>query len=61
MWRLAHDPVRSSLHARKPVAIVKENITLKKGVPMKVMWLKQGLTGSAQESAVVAAGAGSGA
>ena len=61
MWRLAHDPVRSSLHARKPVAIVKENVSLKKGVPMKVMWLKQGLTGSAQESAAVAAEAGSGA
>ena len=61
MWRLAHDSVRSILHARKPVAIVKENITLKKGVPMKVMWLKQGLTGSGQESAVVAAGASSGA
>ena len=42
MWRLVHDPVRHALHARKPVAVVKENITLKKGVPMKVLWLKRG-------------------
>ncbi len=42
MWRLTHDPVRHTLHARKPLAIVKENITLKKGVPMKVLWLKRG-------------------
>ena len=56
MWRLAHDPVRHAVHARKPVCVAKDNITLKKGVPMKVMWLKQGLTGTAQEGAVVAAG-----
>ena len=42
MWRLAHDPVRHALHARKPVVIAKENINLKKGVPMKVLWLKRG-------------------
>ena len=42
MWRLTHDPVRHALHARKPMVMVKENITLKKGVPMKVLWLKRG-------------------
>ena len=42
MWRLAHDSVRHALHARKPVAIAKDNIALKKGVPTKVLWLKRG-------------------
>ena len=42
MWRLAHDPVRSAMHARKPMVISKDNITLKKGVPMKVLWIKRG-------------------
>jgi len=31
MWRLAHDPVRHVLHARKPFVINTENIILKKG------------------------------
>ena len=42
MWRIAHDPVRHALHARKPMVIAKDNISLKKGVPMKVVWLKRG-------------------
>ena len=42
MWRLAHDPVRHTLQARKPLVMAKENITLKKGVPMKMLWLKRG-------------------
>ena len=42
MWRIAHDPVRHALHARKPMVIAKDNISLKKGVPMKVLWLKRG-------------------
>ena len=42
MWRITHDPVRHVLHARKPMVIAKDNISLKKGVPMKVLWLKQG-------------------
>ena len=33
MWCLAHDPVRHALHARKPLIMAKENITLKKGCP----------------------------
>ena len=31
MWRLAHDPVRHVLHARKPFVINAENIILNKG------------------------------
>ena len=42
MWRLAHDPVRHILHARKPLVINTENLSLKKGVPMKVLWVKRG-------------------
>ena len=40
MWRLQHDPVRHCLHARKPVAIAMDNISLKKGIPMKVLWMQ---------------------
>ena len=40
MWRLSHDPVRHFLHARKPMAIAMDNISLKKGIPMKVLWMK---------------------
>ena len=39
MWRLAHDPVRHALHARKPMVITMGNISLKKGIPMKVLWI----------------------
>ena len=42
MWRLTHDSVRHILHARKPFVINTENLSLKKGVPMKVLWLKKG-------------------
>ena len=42
MWRLAHDPVRHVLHARKACMINAENIILEKGVPMKIVWLKKG-------------------
>ena len=42
MWRLTHDPVRHFLHARKPMVITMENITLKKGIPTKVLWMKRG-------------------
>ena len=42
MWRLTHDPVRHFLHARKPMVIAMDNISLKKGIPMKVMWIKHG-------------------
>ena len=31
MWRLAHDPVRHALHARKPFVINAENVSLKRG------------------------------
>ena len=41
MWRLAHDPVRHCLGARKPFVITSEVLHLKKGVPVKVMWLKK--------------------
>ena len=37
MWRLTHDIVRHILHARKPFVINTENLSLKKGVPMKVL------------------------
>ena len=40
MWRLTHDPVRHFLHARKPMVIAMDNISLKKGIPMKVLWMK---------------------
>ena len=42
MWRLTHDPVRHVVHARKPMVIAKDNISLKKGIPMKVLWIKHG-------------------
>ena len=42
MWRLTHDPVRHFLHARKPMVIAMDNISLKKGIPMKVLWIKHG-------------------
>ena len=42
MWRLTHDPVRHFLHARKPMVIVVDNISLKRGIPMKVLWIKHG-------------------
>ena len=42
MWRLTHDPVRHCLHARKPMVITMDNITLKKGIPTKVLWMKRG-------------------
>lgn len=41
MWRLAYDGVRHALHARKPFIITSEVLHLKKGVPVKVMWLKK--------------------
>ena len=40
MWRLVHDPVRHFVHARKPMVIAADNISLKKGIPMKVLWIK---------------------
>ena len=52
MWRLTHDSVRHNLHARKPLTIAKENIALKKGVPMKVLWLKRGEASLSQPGAV---------
>ena len=42
MWRLTHDPVRHVLHALQPMVIAKDNISLKKGIPMKVLWIKHG-------------------
>ena len=42
MWRLTHDPVRHFLHARKPMVIAKDNISLKQGIPRKVLWIKAG-------------------
>ena len=40
MWRLAHDPVRHALHAKKPMVVTMGTIPLKKGIPMKVLWIK---------------------
>ena len=40
--------MRHKLHARKPMVISKDNIRLKKGVPTKVLWQKQGDTIPAQ-------------
>ena len=42
MWRLTHDLVRHILHARKPFVINAENTSLKKRVPMQVLWQKKG-------------------
>ena len=42
LWRLDQGSVRHKLHARKPMVMIKENIRLKKGVPTKVLWQKQG-------------------
>ena len=36
------NPVRHSLHAREPMVIAKDNISLKKGIPMKVLWITHG-------------------
>ena len=41
MWRLTRDLVRHILHARRPFVINTENLSLKKGVPMKVLWQKK--------------------
>ena len=38
MWRLGYDGVHHNLVARKPHVITRDNITLKKGVPIKVLW-----------------------
>ena len=42
MWRLAYDSVRHNLTARKPHVATKDNISLKKGEPIKVLWRKAG-------------------
>ena len=51
MWRLTHDIVHHVLHARKAFDTSTENLSLKKGVPMKVLWLqKDDLSASNQGS-----------
>ena len=37
-WRLTFDNVRHSLAVRKPQVARKDNIALRKGVPIKVLW-----------------------
>ena len=41
MWRLGLDNVRHAMHAKKPFVVTSEVLSLKKGVPVKVMWVKQ--------------------
>ena len=36
------DPVRHSLHAREPMVIAKDNISLQKGIPMNVLRVTHG-------------------
>ena len=38
MWRFTFDSVRHNLAPRKPQVACKDNIALKKGVPIKVLW-----------------------
>lgn len=38
MWRMAHDPVRHTLTARKPFLVVDSKIALAAGVPLRVAW-----------------------
>ena len=59
MWRLTHDPVRHTLTARKPMVINTTKLSLKKGVPAKVLWPKKAVT-RAPAADAAAAGAGGG-
>ena len=59
LWRLSHDPVRHTLTARKPMVVNTTNISLKKGVPVKVLWPKVAVARVAAADAA-AAGAGGG-
>ena len=59
VWRLAHDPVRRTLTARKPMVINTTKLSLKKGVPVKVLWPKKAAT-RAPAADAAAAGAGGG-
>ena len=57
MWRLQHDAVRHNLIARKPFMVSGAQISLKKGVPMKVAWPKEAVAAAA--AAASSAGEGS--
>ena len=57
LWRLTHDPVRHTLTARKPMVVNTTKLSLKKGVPVKVLWPKVAVTRAAAADAA-AAGAG---
>ena len=59
LWRLSHDPVRHTLTARKPMVVNTTKLSLKKGVPVKVLWPKVAVTRAAAADAA-AAGAGGG-
>ena len=59
MWRLTHGPVRHTLTARKPIVINATKLSLKKGVPVKVLWPKKAVT-RAPAADAAAAGAGGG-
>ena len=59
MWRLTHDPVRHTLTAPKPMVVNTTKLSLKKGVPVKVLWPKVAVTRAAAADAA-AAGAGGG-
>ena len=45
LWRFAHDPARHTLTARKPFVAAKVNISLKKGIPVQILWRKAGVEG----------------
>ena len=57
MWRLGYDGVHHNLVARKPHVITRDNITLKKGVPIKVLWRTAGASAAAASTDAAASAA----
>ena len=40
IWQFAYDPIRHSLSAKKPFVVINEQISLQKGIPLKILWRK---------------------
>ena len=59
IWRFAHDAVRHALSARKPFVATKENIPLKKGIPVKILWRKRAAGSEPAQQPAAAASSGS--
>ena len=55
LWRLSYDSVHHNLTARKPHVATQESISLKKGVPIRVLWRQAQAPNVATASANAAA------